>query len=111
MDMVHTIYPSNVRIKFDEREAAELLDIFLRITRKSKNEVTKLKSRLLYFQGKRDKIIEIQDLINNEVQKWSEKVTRLGGIPISLWKVKVPGKDGKDFIWEFPRDRYLTSNP
>jgi hypothetical protein len=104
---VTSIYPVNTRISFRPEEAEPLIDLFLKITRKSRTIVVNLKSRIQYFQGRKDKISEIQDEINQEVQKWSEKVIKLGGVPVSLWKVRIPGVGEKDYVWEFPKSHFI----
>jgi len=105
---VTSIYPVNTRISFQLEEAETLIDLFLKITRRSRTTVVNLKSRIQYFQGRKDKISELQDQINQEVQKWSEKVIKLGGVPVSLWKVRIPGVGEKDFVWEFPKNHFIN---
>ena len=104
---ITSIYPVNTRISFRAEEAESLIDLFLKITRRSRTSVVNHKSRLQYFQGRKDKVSEIQEQINAEVQKWSEKVIKLGGVPISLWKVRIPGVGEKDFVWEFPKNHFI----
>ena len=107
--VVTTIYPVNTRICFRTDEAEELIDLFLKITRKSRTQVVNLKSRIQYFQGKKDKINEVQEKINSEIQKWSEKIVKLGGVPLSLWKIRVPSVEVDDLIWEFPKNYFVNN--
>jgi hypothetical protein len=104
MDNVTTIYPFSENQKlFSEDEAYELVSLFIAITSKTKNEVNALNSQLDFFKGQPSKADDIQFKINMAMQKWSEKVRRLGGIPIAVYKVKVPASGGRFFIWEFPK--------
>jgi hypothetical protein len=37
------------------------------------------------------------------MQKWSEKVRRLGGVPIAIYKVKIPAAANRYWLWEHPK--------
>ena len=105
---ITSIYPVNTRINFRVEEAEHLIDLFLKITRRSRTTVVNLKSRIQYFHGRKEKVAEIQEQINAEVQKWSEKIIKLGGVPVSLWKVRIPGIGNQDFVWEFPKNHFIN---
>lgn len=92
-------------MSFDPEEAESLLDIFVRITQRSKENVAAHKAKLSYAYGDKERILELQELINIEIQKWSEKMTKLGAVPMSLWKVKIPGENENYFTWEFPQEK------
>lgn len=98
---VHNIYHFNAQKLFSEKEAYELVNLLLAVTAKAKNKINGLNSRLEYFKATPDKADAIQQDLNTEIQKWSDKSRRLGGIPIALYKVKIPTQGGF-FNWEFP---------
>lgn len=98
---VHTIYPLHQTHVFDEDEAYELVTLFIAITQKAKKSINGLNSQLEYHKAMPHQADGIQIRINQEIAKWSEKIRRLGGIPLSLFKVKIPSIEGY-FIWEFP---------
>jgi hypothetical protein len=98
---VYTIYPLNQEKHFEEDEALELVNLFVAITSKAKNEINSLNSQLEYHKTMPEQADAIQFRLNQAIQKWSEKVRRLGGIPIALYKVKIPAGTGY-YTWEFP---------
>jgi len=99
---VHNIYHLNQEKSFTEDEAFNLVNLFLAITPKARNSINGLNSRLEYHKAIPHEADAIQMDLNAQIQKWSEKVRRLGGIPLALYKVKIPAKDGY-FVWEFPK--------
>ena len=101
LNTVHNIYHLNTEKLFSEDEGYELVNLLMAITSKSKNTVNGLNSRLEYFKHQQDEADSIQFELNGQIQKWSDKVRRLGGIPLALYKVKIPTHGGY-FIWEFP---------
>ncbi len=98
---VHTIFPLDTEKKFTEDEAIDLVNLFLAVTQKAKNTVQGLNSQLEYHKAQPHEANLIQQRLNTEIQKWSDKMRRLGGTPLALYKVKIPAAKGF-FIWEFP---------
>lgn len=98
---VYSIYPLDQEKIFSEQEATDLVDLFNSITSKSKKEINALSSQLEYHKGMPHQADAIQFRLNQSIQKWSEKIRRLGGIPLALYKVKIPSYKGH-FTWEFP---------
>jgi hypothetical protein len=84
---VHTIYHFNSEKLFGEDETYELVNLFLAVTGKARNTINGLNSRLEYYKTDPEKADSIQFELNTEIQKWSDKVRRLGGIPLALYKV------------------------
>lgn len=98
---VHTIFPLNTTQNFNEDQAYELVNLFMAITQKAKKTINGLNSQLEYHKAMPHQADAIQFNINQEISKWSEKIRRLGGVPLALFKVKIPSDVGY-FIWEFP---------
>lgn len=91
---------------FTEDEASDLVPVFLRISRATKNEINQLNSQLEVFKGQPEKRDLFQSKINLATLKWSEKVRRLGAIPAGPFKVKLALEKGKgECLWEFPKDQ------
>ncbi len=90
---------------FSHEEAMELVPLLLVISSRTKKELNNLNAQLAYFKNRQDKTNEIQDKINQAMQTWSEKIRRLGAIPVSLCKVKIPGENGGQFYWEYPESK------
>jgi hypothetical protein len=98
---VHKIYHFNSEKLFAEDEAYEMVNLLLAVTGKAKNTINGLNSRLEYYKAQPEQADAIQFELNTEIQKWSDKVRRLGGVPLALYKVKIP-TNGGFFTWEFP---------
>lgn len=98
---VHNIYHLNSEKLFNEDEAYEVINLFLAITGKAKNVINGLNSQLEYHKAQPEQADSIQFELNTQIQKWSDKVRRLGGMPLALYKVKIP-TEGGFFTWEFP---------
>ncbi len=101
METIHQIYPLNSNKTFSEDEAYELVNLLSAVTSPSKNKINAYNSQLELFKGQNDKADKAQFELNNQISKWSEKVRRLGGIPLALYKVKIPASSGY-YVWEFP---------
>lgn len=101
MAQVHTIYPLHETKTFSEDEAYELVNLFLAITQKAKNTIHGLNSQLEYHKAMPQQADSIQRRLNHEIAKWSDKIKRLGGVPLALFKVKIPATEGY-YLWEFP---------
>ncbi|HXH74405.1 MAG TPA: hypothetical protein VNJ08_05545 [Bacteriovoracaceae bacterium] len=104
LDNVRTIYPLNQTKTFSHEEALELIPLLMHISAKTKRELNVLNSQLSFFKTNSDKAQSIQEKINIELQCWSDKIRRLGTIPVSLCKVRIPGEEGH-FLWEYPENR------
>jgi hypothetical protein len=104
LDNVRSIYPLNQSKTFSHEEALELVPLLMHISAKSKRDLNVLNSQLSFFKTNSDKGQAIQEKINISLQGWSDKVRRLGAIPVSLCKVRIPGEEGH-YLWEYPETR------
>ncbi len=104
LDNVSKIYPLNQTKTFSHEEALELIPLLQHISAKTKRELNILNSQLSFLKSNSEKAQEIQEKINKALQAWSDKVRRLGVVPISLCKVRIPGEDGQ-YLWEYPENR------
>jgi hypothetical protein len=104
LDNVRTIYPLNQSRTFSHEEALELVPLLMHISSKTKRELNVLNSQLSFFKSQSEKAQQIQEKINLTLQAWSDKIRRLGAIPISLCKVRIPGEEGH-YLWEYPENR------
>jgi hypothetical protein len=104
LDNVRTIYPLNKTKVFSHEEALDLVPLLMLISAKTKRELNVLNSQLAFLKTNSDKAQNIQERINLSLQAWSDKVRRLGAIPVSLCKVRIPGQDNH-FMWEYPDNK------
>jgi hypothetical protein len=104
LDTVRNIYPLNKTKTFTHEEALELIPLLMHISAKTKRDLNVLNSQLSFFKSHTEKAQGIQQKINVALQGWSDKVRRLGAIPVSLCKVRIPGEEGS-YLWEYPENR------
>lgn len=103
-DNVRQIFPLNQTKTFSHEEALELIPLLQLISSKTKRELNVLNSQLSFLKTHTERANEIQDKVNESLQTWSDKIRRLGVIPVSLCKVRIPGEDGH-YLWEYPENR------
>jgi hypothetical protein len=104
LENVRTIYPLNKTKLFTHEEALDLVPLLMHISAKTKRDLNLLNSQLGFLKTNSDKALAIQEKINLSLQAWSDKVRRLGAIPVSLCKVRIPSEEGQ-FTWEYPENR------
>lgn len=97
--------PLNESRIFSNEEALELIPLLMVISTRTRKELNALNAQLAYFKNGSEKAIELQGRINLAAQTWSEKIRRLGAVPISLCKVKIPSETGQHYWWEYPESK------
>ena len=99
---VRHIFPVNKQNTFSADEAQNLVNLLHIVTQKSKNKINALSGQLNFHKNSPKDAKYYQGQLNDEIQKWSEKVRRLGAVPLSLYKVKIKAADNNYYTWEFP---------
>lgn len=85
-------------------EAKDLLPIIYRLTETAHKEVKSLMNRLEALRGKNasvEKDLEVQ--INTIVEKWQQKMSRLGVSPKGLWLADFDNGNGY-YCWKYPEN-------
>ena len=90
--------------KMSLNDADSLLSLITTITRRTKQEINVINSQAEYFKGQAIKTSELQNKINTVIQKWSDKMNKLGLTPIAMFKVQFDLQEGT-YYWEFPEMR------
>lgn len=90
---------------FTNEEALELIPLLMVISTRTRKELNALNAQLAYFKNGSEKALELQKRISEATQTWSEKIRRLGAIPVSICKVKIPGDAGQYYWWEYPETK------
>lgn len=93
---------------FSFEEAEDLISLLNLISGKTKRELNLLNSQLQFIKKDTEKAQAIQTKINIQLQGWSDKVRRLGAIPISLCKVQIMG-DKEKYFWEYPEKKLFIN--
>lgn len=87
---------------FTLREADELLPLIYRITDEVHGRVKKMIHRIEAFQGANPILVsEIEAEINLELNKWQNKISRLGAVPKGMWLADFDHGTGY-YCWKFP---------
>ncbi len=87
---------------FSLEKANELLPIIRRICQQYSTVVDRLVHQLSHQGHKdRDKIEEIEESIEHNIQAWNRKIKQLGVHPKGLWIVDFDSGDGY-FCWKYP---------
>jgi hypothetical protein len=106
LENIRNIYPLNQNKTFSHEEAMELVPLLMHISAKTKRELIVLNSQLSFLKTNSEKAQLIQEEVNETLQSWSDKVRRLGAVPVSLCKVRIPGEQGQ-FLWEYPENKLI----
>jgi hypothetical protein len=101
---IRNIYPLNQTKMFSHEEALELVPLIIIISAKTKRKLNVLNSQLSFHKSHSKNALNIQENINQNLQSWSDKIRRLGAIPVSFGKVRIPGEEGH-YLWEYPESR------
>lgn len=104
VENITSIFPLNKSKIFTIEEAQDLVPILKHISTKTKRELNILNSQLSFLKTQSEKAQLIQERINLLLQTWSDKVRRLGAIPVSMCKVRIPGENTQ-YIWEYPENK------
>jgi len=101
------ITPFNHTRFFTEENLEAMLPVLIAITSKAKGQANGLKAQADYFKAQPGKAEALTQQYNELLQKWSEKMRRLGGLPVELFQVKFPkNAHGGYFLWTFPKDSF-----
>lgn len=104
---IHTIFPLSNDTRFDKSEALHLIDTLYSVTTRAKNKINAADGHVQYNKHNATSQTYHQEILNVEIQKWSEKMRRLGAIPLSLFKVKLSALEGGFYTWEFPTSELI----
>jgi len=92
---------------FTYTEAEEILPLVYRITEDSSKEVKYLMGCVEALQDKHnDASRDLQTRINQIIEKWQNKLERLGLRPKGLWLADFDNGSGY-FCWKFPETKIL----
>ncbi len=99
---IEQIVPSLKKRIFDISEARALLPLIYHITELAHLRVKKLLNRLEAVKGKNVLLAnDIEEEISKEMEKWQNKLNRLGITPKGMWLADFD--NGSNFYcWKFP---------
>lgn len=85
-------------------EAREILPLVYFITDKHSKEVKKLME--LARREDLDQILSVQDSINQVIEKWQQKMQKLGLNPRGLWLLDMDSGSGY-YCWKYPEKEII----
>jgi hypothetical protein len=85
----------------------QMIPLFLNITNKTIQDINVLNSRVQHYKGKPIQTNELQNKMNQSLQKWCDKIRKLGGYPINAYKIKFITDEGTRF-WIYPEAKLRT---
>ena len=104
--MIEIINFNTVR-SFSLEQAQKLLPLVYRLTEEAAKKTKYLMSCIEALPDKKSsRALEIQDQINELIDKWQKKIERLGAKPKGLWLAVFDNGNGY-FCWKFPEVKVL----
>jgi len=99
------ISDTTIKKVFSLEEANDLLPLIYRITDEVHKKVKKMIHRIEALQGSNKILItEIEAEINLELNRWQNKLSRLGAVPKGMWLADFDHGDGY-YCWKFPETK------
>lgn len=96
------IIPVNHKRIFSFEDAQSLLPVIYRITETAQKEVRGLINRMEAIKGmSSSRATEIEQEINLTIDRWQQKVMKLGASPKGLWLADFDNGEGY-YCWKFP---------
>ncbi len=104
--MIEIINYNTVR-SFLLEEAQNLLPLVYRVTEEAAKKTKYLMSCIEALPDKKSpRALEIQDQINELIDRWQNKIERLGAKPKGLWLADFDNGNGY-YCWKFPEVKIL----
>ncbi len=104
------IIPLNHKRIFTLDAAQEILPIIYRITENAQKEVRTLSNRMEAMKRTSGmRASELEEEINRVIERWQQKVTKLGAKPKGLWLADFDFGQGY-YCWKFPEVKISFSH-
>lgn len=96
------LHQEGYKVQFSLEEAQQLLPIIFRLTKKYQEQVDSLMKRLqLLTHENSEAEARLEKQINQLIQEWQTKMSKLGAVPKGLWLLDFDSGDGY-YCWKFP---------
>ena len=107
---MQNIFQIQSKRKFSLQEAQQLLPVVYRVTDESNKELRSLMNKLKALGSSiNPKTLELEKQVNQVVEKWNNKMVRLGGKPKGVWLADFDNGQGF-YCWKFPETDILHTH-
>jgi len=93
------IFPIFTQRVFSEDDVLEMLPVLQRVTVKTIDEVSEIQKRLQFIPKQEPLYTRVSAEAEKCLEKWSEKMQKLGMEPKGIWEVHFPAQDGA-YVWK-----------
>lgn len=101
-DILNKVIEINRKSSFTLHEVRTILPLFYTLTEQAQKEVRGLSNRIhAYSDETHPAVAPIEEKINEIVERWQDKISKLGGKPKGLWLVDFDNGDGY-YCWRYP---------
>ena len=95
----NNIFPIFTQRIFSEDDVLEMLPVLQRVTSKTLDEVTAIQTRLQFVPKQEPLYTRLTSETEKCLEKWSDKMQKLGMEPKGIWEVHFPAVDGA-YVWK-----------
>lgn len=95
----------NSKKVFTKEQAEELLPLIFHFTEKSQLAVKNFSNQIKSLRGvDSEKVLELENSLQGEIEKWNQKMKRLGTNPKGVWLADFDSGQGY-FCWKYPETK------
>ncbi len=90
--------------RFSLEEANQLLPVIRKITKETLEAFLILEAKLQHYEAESEKYKEIEKSVNELLNKWAEKINKLGAEPKGIWLVDFNSGEGY-YCWRYDEEK------
>ncbi|MFO1518817.1 MAG: DUF2203 family protein [bacterium] len=94
---------------FSIQEAEQLLPVVRKITKEAVDQFLLLEEKLKHFEKNESKWKQVEGEISDLLNKWSEKISKLGAHPKGIWLIDFDNGEGY-YCWRYDEERIEFSH-
>ena len=95
----NNIFPIFTQRVFTEDDVLEMLPVLQRVTIKTMDEVAEFQKRMQFVPKQEPLYTRLSGETEKCLEKWSEKMQKLGMEPKGIWEVHFPASEGA-YVWK-----------
>ncbi len=90
--------------KFNLEEANKLLPVIRKITKETVEQFLILEAKLKHYESNPEKYKQIEKEVNDLLNKWADKIAKLGADPKGIWLVDFNNGEGY-YCWRYDEEK------